>query len=381
MRKLRIAIIAPEYPPNITGGGGPLYAALAEGLSNSGHQVLVAHADYSGQRGFRSGPVDVLSIPLPPTPRWFPFLRTALPPYPSGIISLNAALARFKPDIVHLHGYGLPYIDAASALLRRKRIPYVLTVHGFPRTPGRYGSILKKCYDFYVSVATRQTVRGARAVSGISAFVAASDELKQVKTQIILNGGRMFDRRVFNDQRGSNVLFAYGRLAFDKGFQYLIRAMPDVRRQVPTMKLVIAGADHGAKTYLEELARSECNGAVLFTGPLNRERIRRYLHDAFAVAVPSEEEPFGIVALEVLSAGVPLVASRSGAIPEIVRDRIDGLLHDPKNPRDIGAKILELRGRDLYESLADNGPSRAALFSWERMVANYERFYEKVLNA
>lgn len=377
---MRVAIICPEFPPHATGGGGPLYAALAKELTRRGHDVFVIHGDYTRHaetmldEGFK-----IASIPLLPTPGSMPYLRTALPPTLAGLLKAHRLLRRFKPDVAHLHGYALPYIDLTANVLLKKRIPFVVTVHGMPQTPNLMGTPISACYRWYQKHITSQTIKKAKIISAVSSFIADHEDLRGWSPRVVPNGSQHFA----SDSRSRNAyqsvqLFAYGRLAADKGFQYAIASMRHLRSQIPNAQLLIAGDDHGAKSYLQRLADEMAPGSVTFEARLTSRQIQMRLDESFAVIMPSLAEPFGLAAIEALSAGAPLIASRSGALPEIVRENVDGSLHEPGNDMDIAQKVLDLKNdRSLYERFCQNGPLRAKAYTWARMTAAYEALYSE----
>ena len=132
---------------------------------------------------------------------------------------------------------------------------------------------------------------------------------------------------------------SWGRLQYEKGFQFLVEAMSSLRRNVPGVHLVIAGRG----SYLSELeALAQFLGVaevVEFAGFLPDDELRALLHRASCVVIPSLYEPFGIVALEALAAGAPLVAAESGGMAEVLDGTEAGLLVPPGDAGGLSASI------------------------------------------
>lgn len=164
-----------------------------------------------------------------------------------------------------------------------------------------------------------------------------------------------------------------------KGVDTLISAWPAVMAQVPEAELVVVG-DGSDRARLEEMARG-LNGRVHFLGQLPDEELGRVYAEAAVFALPARSgvgreaggEGFGLVFLEAAAAGLPVVAGRSGAVPEVVRDGETGLLVDPENPKAVAEAIVRLlTDRDLARRLGEEGRR------WVTERFAYNRFREAV---
>lgn len=375
---MRIALICPEFPPHITGGGGKVFEALAVGYDTRGHRVDVLSADYT-----RSAPRlehrehgDVYRFRLFPTPKFAPFLRTVLPPVPREAYVLSRILTEGRYDVAHLHGFSLPYIDIASALCRRAGIPQVLTIHGFPASQNRSSLPLRLAYGAYIHCFTSPTLGRARFVTLLSASLRRPIlDSCAARLRVIGNGiGSMAapkDEVTDTDVFAVNLL-CVGRLAFDKGFQDVIQALPLLRSQCSSLRLTIAGPDHGEQRNLERMAAELAPGLVRLPGRWDSTRVATEMHKATAVVVPSHNEPFGLVALEAMSVGAAVLAADSGALAEIVRDGVDGISFEARNPRAIAAGIRRLiSDGELRKRIRRSAPNRAREFQWHPIVDRY----------
>lgn len=158
-------------------------------------------------------------------------------------------------------------------------------------------------------------------------------------------------------QRGR--ILCPGRLHPSKGQDVLIRALPQVLAAVPEAEVLLAG-DGPERARLEKLAMDGgVAGKVRFAGALERRRLFEEMAGAAVSVVPSRSEAFGLVNVESMAVGTPVVASRVGGIPEIVRDGVDGLLFEPGNPEQVGECLVRLLREDrLREEMGRNARER-----------------------
>jgi glycosyltransferase involved in cell wall biosynthesis len=134
--------------------------------------------------------------------------------------------------------------------------------------------------------------------------------------------------------------------------------------------LVLAGGtvEHSDAILASMRAHAELNGRVRYLGYVSDDERRRLYAEASMLVIPSLEEGFGLTAVEAMQAGVPVVASRRGALPEVVGDA--GTLVDPTDEEDLARAIDELlRDPGLRARHAAAGPARARLFSWSDSAA------------
>jgi glycosyltransferase involved in cell wall biosynthesis len=159
-------------------------------------------------------------------------------------------------------------------------------------------------------------------------------------------------------QSGGELVICVGRLDPNKGQDVLIGAIPLLTDEFPGLQVEFVG-DGPSATDLMLLAAqlgvaSRCN----FTGALHPTEVLRRMRRATVVAVPSRAEAFGVVALEALSVGTPVVASAVGGLSEIVRDGVDGFLVPPSDPGAMASRIAQvLRSPGLKNTLSQGARS------------------------
>jgi 1,4-alpha-glucan branching enzyme len=375
-----ILMICPEFPPVVTGGGGYVYEYLARRFSKT-NKVRVIAANYlaSSVAEPRSDGVRVTFINLLRSFGNAPELWTRMPPGIKSSFRLAALIREAPVDVAHLHGIGHPFIDLAAMILRRSKIPFVLTVHGFP---GRNSSTaVSAVYRLYDKIFTTRLLRGASAVVAISHDLEVKLARRGVRATVIYNGIEVPTRKT-QHVRDAWRFLCVGRLALDKGFEDAISAVLQLRREYPLIKLHLLGADFGAKARLMSLVPPDGSECIVFAGAVDRDRVLTEMQSARAVIIPSLDEPFGLVALEALAVGSAILAARAGALSEIVRDGEDGVLFAAGSRDGIAASIrLLLSDPALEKRIRESGPGRAAEFSTERAEVAYARVYDSVVSA
>jgi len=169
-----------------------------------------------------------------------------------------------------------------------------------------------------------------------------------------------------------------GRLTEQKGHTYLLDAFAQVMRVLPAARLLVIGDGELRPTLERRATRLGLHGSVIFTG--RREDVPRLMMALDVLALPSLWEGFGLVLLEAMAAGKPIVASRVSAIPEIVADGETGLLVPPRDVKALAQALLALL-HDPQRATEMGRRGRLRLeqeFTVERMVSQTEAAYEKV---
>jgi len=172
-----------------------------------------------------------------------------------------------------------------------------------------------------------------------------------------------------------------GRLVPQKGIEHFIRAIPIIARRYPEAKSIIVG-EGWSRDYLEGVAQSTGHGwKILFTGFISDAEVIALMASADVLVVPSVYEPFGIVALEGMATGVPVVASHVGGLAEVIEHDRTGIFVFPSNPESIAWGVERvLSDPDHARWLTQN--AREILhktYSWEAVAMKTVEVYEKAV--
>ena len=119
---------------------------------------------------------------------------------------------------------------------------------------------------------------------------------------------------------------------------------------------------------------------MVFVGKVDRQALLNEYREADFLVLPSLFEPFGIVLLEAMATGLPVVASRVGGIPEVVRDGRTGILVEPANARALADALMELcRDENLRITMGADAKDRAAAFDWKTITPRILSIYQEAL--
>ena len=371
---LRLVHVVQRYHPAL--GGAETHArAVAEEQARRGHDVTVATSAHPGApREERVGGVRVVRFPA----RHFPG-DYLLPPW-LPMRGLDEFLARERFDLLHAHSYRFATIEAAAAASRATGRPLVVTAHGFYPPENALVALARWRYD---------RARGRRALAAAARCVAVTRHevahyaalgVDPARVDVVPNGippsafepgdGAGFRKR--HALKGPLVVFL-ARLSHDKGLRDLVAALP----RAPGATLAVCGRDAGERAPSERLARRlGVLDRVRFLGPVDDPR------DAYAAAdvfvLPSHYEAFGIVLLEAMAQGRPVLSTTAGGIPEVVGDA--GVLAPPRDPRALGDALARLLADPRERArLGAAGAARARAFLWSEVVDRLEGSYERAL--
>jgi glycosyltransferase involved in cell wall biosynthesis len=177
------------------------------------------------------------------------------------------------------------------------------------------------------------------------------------------------------------IIGAIGRLVWQKGFEYLIEAMPEILQDIPQAKLLLVGKGP-LRPNLEALARElNISDRIIFTG--FRSDIRELLSAIDILVVPSLLEGFPMITLEAMAMEKPIVTTQIEGIVEQISDSKEGILVPPKDTRALGSSILRLvKDRELGNRLGAAARSKIErYFSIDKMVKETEKVYLSLLEA
>lgn len=239
-------------------------------------------------------------------------------------------------------------------------------------------------------VARRMLIRGATAVSTCSDSLArAVAEFAGVEERSIQRTPFGVNLRRFRRRRDADATSRRPTAGFYKGFRpvygptWLMRAIPLVRREVPECRFLLAGSGtelNKCQTMAHELGVQD---AIEWLPPLRHEQVPAFLTRCHVTVIPSEQESFGVAALESAAMETPVVASDVGGLPEVVRHEATGLLAPPRCPGSLAEGIIRLlKDEPLRRRMGSAG--RAFVeehFDDERCLDRWVALYEEAVAA
>jgi len=289
-----------------------------------------------------------------------------------------------KAEIIHAH-WSLPQGLIGLTCKRLLGIPCITTVHGSD-VYGLKNSLFTALNSLVIKHSDVCTVNST-ATALKAREISHREDIEIIPMGFDpgrFKGGRREDR---DGDRHEKTLLYVGRLIDSKGVDYLIKAIPLVVKRFPRSKLVLVG-DGPQKANLVRLSKDLGIGEkVLFAGKVPQERLPEYYSLARAFVLPSivnkrgETEGLGLVLLEAMACGTPVIGSKVGGIPDIIRDGETGLLARPADHIDLANKIITL----LSEGNLGKRLSSRALhyvrdnFSWGKIADRFIGIYERVI--
>ncbi|MCX6789763.1 MAG: glycosyltransferase family 4 protein [Candidatus Gribaldobacteria bacterium] len=283
---------------------------------------------------------------------------------------------KLKPAIAH--GVMESYAGVALIILRwlNKKIPSILTLQcGDLDHPKKQKKIPKWLW--------RKIHTTPDYITAISSFLAKrAERLRKSKENIfIIPNGFDVNELPRKEKVFENRIVCVARLSWEKGIEYLIKALPEICQQFPYAHLVIVG-DGPEKENLgnltEKLGLSE---AVFFRGFLPHQEALKEISQGEVFVCPSLAEGLGNVFLEAQACNTPVIGANVGGIPDIIQDGFNGFLIQPKNSQVIvGAVIKIFSDKNLAQQLAQNGQTTVQKFAWPNIVSQVDNLYQKILH-
>ena len=371
---MKIALVSP-YDLAYPGGVANHILALEQQLTKMGHEVkVVAPA---------SKPVFALGSKLIPIGRPWPVpssgsvARVTVSPWLSSPV--KAMLDREKFDIIHLHEPLCP--NLCTTILRFSHIANVGTFHavdsrGYTLWWPLTVLFLKKWFprlDGKITVSRPATEFANKHFPGDYTIIPNGVDLEHFSADVLPIDG-------FNDGK-LNILFV-GRLEKRKGLNYLIGAYARIKRETPNSRLIIVGPGTRWSNKYEQIVKRSGLPDVVFAGYVSYAELPRYYKTADIVCFPATgRESFGIVLLEAMAIGKPIVASSIDGYASLMNHGVQGLLVPPKDEERLAQALLSLMtDEQLRHEMGAKGRVKASEYGWETVAQRVMEYYLKVLD-
>ncbi len=370
---MRIALFTETFLPKIDGIVTRLIHTV-DHLQRAGEEVLIFSPDYgiTEYKGARIYGVEGLPLPM------YPELKIALPNP-----TIGRELEQFKPDIIHVVN---PAILGLGGIYYGKKlnIPILASYHThLPKYLHHYGFGMLEPLLW-------ELLKGAhnQAELNLCTSTAMVEELRSHGIDRVDLWQRGVDTEMFvpelaspemrsrlsQNHPDSPLLLYVGRLGAEKE----IEAIKPVLEAIPGARLALVGDGPHRQTLEQYFADTPTN----FVGYLKGQELASAYASADAFIFPSRTETLGLVLLEAMAAGTPVVAARSGGIPDIVTDGVNGYLFDPTDAE--GATVATQRlfaNPKERENLRQNARREAERWGWAAASGQLRHYYQSVIFA
>lgn len=386
---MKILMLSWEYPPKNVGGLCTHVYHLTHALSKLGHEVHVITCE-EGTAPIEENDAGVIVHRVTP-------YKIETDDFTKWVMHLNFAMIEEgirvmqkygKFDIIHGHDWLVAY--SAKVLKWSFKIPMVSTIHATEY--GRNGGIKTPMQSYISSVEWMFTYESWKVVA-CSGYMRQqiSDLFKTPwdKMWLIPNGVQTqefefefdwldFRRKYARDEE--KIIFYVGRHVFEKGIHLLINSAPNIIKNYNNTKFIISGKGPMTDELIEKVAELNLEDKFAFVGYLDNDTRNKLYRVANIAVFPSIYEPFGIVALEAMAAGCPVVVSDTGGLSEIVEHNYNGLKAIVGNSESLGDNISKLLNDDaLAVELKKNALATVQeKYTWEKVAKTTADMYLQI---
>ena len=304
--------------------------------------------------------------------------------FPEIYFNVFSQFVKKEFDIIHFNA-GASWKNGTSMLLRFAKLRQtrtVLNIHGIPQLERRATQCHEPVSFFdwmptlsYCNLADRIVVNSEFMRNNVVVWYRVNRD----KVVVIPNGVdlKMFDGR--NDRillEGDPSVLYVGEFAMLKGVDILIRAIAKLSSELPNIKLHLVG--RGGDRHFALLAKKErIEKHVVFHGWIKQSTLSSYYKSADICVFPSRHEGFGIVILEAMASGIPVIASDIPSFREIISDGIDGRLFKSEDADALSKAVIALyQDPHLRKELSHNAFEKAKRYSWENIADQYISLYK-----
>jgi glycosyltransferase involved in cell wall biosynthesis len=300
----------------------------------------------------------------------------------------------YDMDIVHAHS-PIPYSDLPALLYaKRKKLPFVLTYQFDGVETG--GSFARNAgVSLYNKLFIHRVLKSADTIIATTkSYAKESPFLRRYLDKIVVipNGINIEEvttpvtkeksREILGLPQDSEIILFFGSLVEYKGPDILLKAFKLVKNVFPSAKLIFAGRGHMDNELKETAKQMKIYDDVIFTGFVEDNEKPLYYKAADIFCLPSTTlaESFGIVNLEAMAAGLPIVSSDLGGIPDIVKNGVNGLLAKPYDFETVAKHLTKLlKNGEMREEMGQNGLKMVNNYTWDEVTTKTEKLYNKLI--
>ena len=420
---MHIAMIAGEYPPR-WGGIGSVVFHLAGHLASFGHEVTIITRSHNGIAPAQSG-VSIVEVPWLKLP--MKFTRS----YAKNALKVLKRLHQAEPfDVIHVHLPLASFTSKEFKFMEQNIAPVCCSLHGSwlgekqgvirAAKAGESATWLNpndlairltaKWYSRYEKAGLLNTsISVANSQSTLKEFAKWYAPEKQYNAKVILWG---CDHKVFrpanmddeeeqlahekirhqyncDDEKALShkastdtpMLLAVGRLVARKGYMTLLRAMPNILAKHPGAKLVIIGRGHMKSKLMKEAKKLSISDSVFIESGMSFDDLAQHFRSADLVVYPSYYEGQGLIPLESMSSGTPVVTVDMAPLTEMVDDTVGGLF-ESGNSQDLAKTVNNMLSDAQGRSMKAEAGRKLVLskYTYEHNANDFLQIYQSILN-
>ncbi|WP_424355715.1 glycosyltransferase family 4 protein [Methanobacterium sp. MBAC-LM] len=299
-----------------------------------------------------------------------------------------------KIDIAHAH-YNMPYSDySALRYAKKNKVPFVVTYHADAQESGG-NPIRNWAQMIYNRSLLKNVLNGADVIIATSkSYIDESKFLGDYrdKIEVIPNGINLeeFDIKLGKEEcrdklglpHDKKIILFFGNIVAYKGPHILLKAFSKVKNQFKDVKLVFAGRGEMQGELTKLAAELGIKNDIMFTGYVD-EGLKPFYYkcaDIFCLPSITMAEAFGIVNLEAMACGIPVISSKLGGIPDVVVDRETGLLVNPEDEESLAESLMFLlENEDIARKMGNNGKKKVEEYSWKKIAEKTQGIYERLI--
>ncbi|MCK5306494.1 MAG: glycosyltransferase family 4 protein [Candidatus Omnitrophica bacterium] len=377
---MKILIIPSVYKPNI-GGVEEFTAKLSKFCNEKDHNVFIATnkwpSNLSAHELIDDVEVNRFNFFLPS--KKITDILKFLFSFPISFIKFLTYLKRKKLDIVNIQCVSS---NGFYTLLAKKilRFPLVVTLQG---------ETVMDDYDIYNKSALmrwtlKRLMKKADWIIANSSYIL-EDALSRFggdrsKCSIVYNGVDLEEFKGVEPYRyHKTYIFATGRLVYKKGFDLLVKAFSKITDKYEDVDLLISGRGDFEPELIKLITAFKLTNRVFLLGPADRNKNVSLFKGCEFFVMPSRLEPFGIVCLEAMAAGKPVIYTKNGGTKEFVNDDF-GIQVDPENIDELSKALISLLSDDeKCKDMGKKAREEVNKFNWPIISQQYIELYKKVL--
>ncbi len=279
-------------------------------------------------------------------------------------------------DVIHIHGSLAPMLPVLA--IRHSNAVNLITFHSSHPKDSKY-LLFSHLLDPYMDklhgrIAVSTTARDSNMhyFSGDCRIIPNA-----INTELFNPNVKPLPQFINNRPK---ILFL-GRFEPRKGLKYLLQALPIIKEQIPDVLLIICGAGLFGYAYQEYMSK-EIKDNIYIAGLIRGEERSQYYASCDVFCAPSiGNESFGIVLLEAMATGKPVVASDIPGFRTVVNDGVEGLLAFPREPKAIADSVIKLlTDTTMAKTMGEAGRKKALNYSWETITKQVENYYYELIN-